>query len=165
MSTITKRQLLDRIEHAHAEFEAAFAGLSDAQMAEPGAQNDWSIKDILAHVTFWHRRLSYLLGCAQRGEPFVSLRQPGEEGSASVDRANAENYAANRDRPLSELRAEYAQAYDQALASVAALTDADLQADSQISANLGGPVLELIAGDTYEHYQEHLPPIQAWRKL
>lgn len=164
MTDMTKDQLLDRIERAHAAFEAALAGLSEAHMAEPGVQDDWSIKDILAHITFWHRRLSYLVGTAQRGEPFTSLRGPDEDGQAAVNRANAENYAANQHRPLDELRAEYAQAYDQALASVAALTNADLQAGSQISAALGGSVVELIAGDTYEHYQEHLPPIQAWRK-
>ena len=162
MTTITKDQLLDRIEREHAAFQATFAGLSDAQMTEPGVENEGTIKDILAHITFWHRRLSYLVGCAQRGEPFVSLRGPDEDGDAAVNRANAENFAANQRRPLADLRAEYAQAYEQALASVAALSDEDLGTESRISTTLGGSLLELIAGDTYEHYQEHRASIQAW---
>jgi len=162
MNTMTKDQLLDRIEREHATFTGSFAHLSDAQMTQPGVQNEWSIKDILAHISFWHRRMSYLIDCALRGEPFARLRNEGEDGDAAINRVNAENEAANKHRPLAEVRAEYAQAYEQALASVSRLADNDLGADSRLSAFLGGSLLELIAGDTYEHYQEHLPAIQAW---
>jgi len=162
MNTMTKDQLLERIEREHATFAGSFAHLSDAQMTQPGVENEWSVKDILAHISFWHQRLSYLLDCALRGEPFARLRNEGEDGEAAIDRVNAENEAANKHRPLAEVRAEYVQAYDQALTNVARLTDDDLGADSRLSAFLGGSLLELIAGDTYEHYQEHLPAIQAW---
>ena len=162
MDQQTVTQLVERIEREHAAFTASLAQLSDAQMTEPGAQDDWSVKDILAHISFWHRRMSHLVDSMARGEPFTSLRNEGEDGDAAVDRVNAENYAANHGRPLADVRAEYDQAYQQALASVSRLADDDLAADSQISTALGAPVLDLIAGDTYEHYQEHLAPIQAW---
>jgi hypothetical protein len=162
MDTVTKDQLLDRIQREHATFADSFAQLSDAQMTHPGVQNEWSIKDILAHISFWHRRMSYLIDCALRGEPFTGLRNEGEDGDAAIDRVNAENEAANKHRPLAEVRAEYTQAYEQALASVSRLADNDLGTNSQRSMFLGGSLLELIAGDTYEHYQEHLPAIQAW---
>jgi hypothetical protein len=162
MNTVTKDQLLDLIEREHATFAGSFAQLSDGQMTQPGVENEWSIKDILAHISFWHRRLSYLIDCALRGEPFARLRNEGEDGDAAIDRVNAENEAANKHRPLAEVRAEYEQAYAQALASVARLADDDLGADSRLSAFLGGSLLELIAGDTYEHYQEHLTAILAW---
>jgi hypothetical protein len=162
MNTTTKEELLERIEREHATFAGSFAHLSDTQMTEPGVENEWSIKDILAHISFWHRRLSYLIDCALRGEPFARLRNEGEDGDAAIDRVNAENEAANKHRPLAKVRAEYAQAYKQALANLARLTDDDLGADSRLSVFLGGSLLQLIAGDTYEHYQEHLAPIQAW---
>ena len=31
----------------------SYAGLSEAQMVEPGVVGDWSVKDVLAHVTTW----------------------------------------------------------------------------------------------------------------
>jgi len=34
-------------------FQASYAGLSDAQLMEPGVTGDWSVRDILAHVTTW----------------------------------------------------------------------------------------------------------------
>src|SRR5262245_16684528 len=162
MTTMTKDQLLDRITREHSTFANSFAQLSEAQMTQPGVQNEWSVKDILAHINFWHRRMSYLIDCARRGEPFAPLHREGEDGDAAIDRVNAENEAANKHRPLAEVRAEYEQSYQQALASVGRLADADLQPDSQLNAFLGGSVLELIAGDTYGHYQEHLSAIQAW---
>lgn len=159
---ITAEGLLAAIERGQAEFAAAFAALSDEQLTEPGVEKEWSIKDILAHVAFWHRRLAYLIGCLVRGEAFERLSQPGEDGDAAINRVNAENEAANKGRPLAEVRAEYDQAFEQALAALAQLRDEDLVPGSQLSASLGGSLLELIAGDTYEHYAEHLASIRAW---
>ncbi len=162
MNTLSKEQLLDRIKREHATFAGSFAHLSEAHMTQPGVENEWSIKDILAHISFWHRRLSYLIDCALRGEPFARLRNEGEDAADAIDRVNAENEAANKHRPLAEVRAEYAQAYEEVLANLTQLTSDDLTAGSRLSVFLGGSLLELIASDTYEHYQEHLAPIQAW---
>jgi hypothetical protein len=34
-------------------FKASYARLSDAEMMQPGVTGDWSVRDILAHVTTW----------------------------------------------------------------------------------------------------------------
>lgn len=155
-------QLLAAIDWGQAEFASAFAALSDEQLTAPGAENEWSIKDILAHISFWHRRLAYMLGCLARGEAFERLSQAGEDANAAIDRVNTENAAANQDRSLAEVRAEYARSFEQALAAVAQLRDEDLAPGSRLSAALGGSLLELVAGDTYGHYAEHLASIRAW---
>jgi len=48
---MTKTQLLNKLEQAWAAFQASYAGLIDAQLTETGVTGDWSVKEILAHVT------------------------------------------------------------------------------------------------------------------
>jgi hypothetical protein len=48
-----KQQLLNKLEQAWASFKESYAGLADEQLIAPGVTEDWSVKDILAHVTWW----------------------------------------------------------------------------------------------------------------
>ena len=48
-----KDQLINKLEQAWEAFTESFTGLTDEQMVEPGVTEDWSVKDILAHVTGW----------------------------------------------------------------------------------------------------------------
>ncbi len=48
-----KQQLLKRLEKAWAAIEESYDGLSDSQLTEPCVIGNWSVKDILAHVTTW----------------------------------------------------------------------------------------------------------------
>src|SRR5437588_12920830 len=48
-----KQQLLTRLDQAWAEFRESYAGLSDADLMRPGVTGTWSVRDIIAHVTWW----------------------------------------------------------------------------------------------------------------
>jgi hypothetical protein len=49
------QRLLERLEAAWTALGDAYAGLDDAQLVEPGVVDDWSVKDIVAHVTTWEQ--------------------------------------------------------------------------------------------------------------
>ncbi len=46
------QQLLKRLDTAWTVFKESYAGLSDSQMTQPGVTGKWSVKDIIAHVTW-----------------------------------------------------------------------------------------------------------------
>jgi len=46
---------LNRLDEAWVAFKDSYAGVSDPQLTE-GVTGDWSVKDILAHVTTGRRR-------------------------------------------------------------------------------------------------------------
>ena len=50
-----KHQVFQKLEQAWRALTESYAGLSEAQLAEPGVLGGWSVKDILAHVTTWRR--------------------------------------------------------------------------------------------------------------
>ena len=53
---MTKAEFLDRLRSGRAEWDALIAQIDEAQMTEPGVVGDWSVKDIIAHVT-WSERV------------------------------------------------------------------------------------------------------------
>ena len=53
MSEEQVEKLLKRLDTAWTAFKESYAGVPDAQLLEPGIAGDWSVKDILAHVTTW----------------------------------------------------------------------------------------------------------------
>ncbi len=134
------------IRAEHARLEALLAGFSDEEFLQPGRFDEWSAKDMLAHITFWEQRLiAYFNGAKE------SLVQPDEDESVAIDRINAEVLAANRDRPLAEVRAAFDDSYRQALALAESLSAEDL-ADEMLYG--------LLAGDTFEHYREHIEMLE-----
>src|SRR3954462_3590778 len=67
---MNRQQLLTKLDKAWVELEESYAGLSDAQLAESGVVGDWSVKDILAHVTTWEEEaLKYLPLIVEGGKP------------------------------------------------------------------------------------------------
>ncbi len=65
-----KDQVLKRLEKAWATFQESYSGLSDPQLMEPGVMGEWSVKDILAHVTTWEEEaLKYLPLILTGGKP------------------------------------------------------------------------------------------------
>ena len=50
---MNRPQLLNQLDKAWMAFKASYAGMSDSQLTEPGVTGHWSVKDIIAHVTWW----------------------------------------------------------------------------------------------------------------
>ena len=48
-----KEQLIQKIETAWEALNKSTEGLSDAEMLESGVTGEWSVRDIIAHVTTW----------------------------------------------------------------------------------------------------------------
>jgi hypothetical protein len=131
----------NQMREEHARLEALLAGIGDERFVQPRRFGAWSAKDMLAHITFWEQRLiAYVNGAKE------SLIQPGEDEQAAIDRINADVLAANRDRPLAEVRAAFERSYQQALTLAESLSVEDL-ADEELR--------DLFAADTFGHYREH----------
>jgi len=153
-----KVTLLDRIQSSYAELEKVFAPLDEAQMTTRGPDEGWSIKDILAHIMAWHRRLLDRMGAIGRNEePLFGFAGVTD---ADIDRLNAQFYEENKARPLNEVLSNLRASYGQVVESVRAMTDEDLMEPQRFAWMGGDPFWKLVAGDTYDHYQEHMESIK-----
>lgn len=83
---MTKSELLKLIRDERGLLEMTLARLTHAQMLLPGVDGEWSVKDALAHISAWERRMIGWTGSHLRGErPSVPLVW-------DVDQINAEIY-------------------------------------------------------------------------
>ena len=143
-----KAQLLDEIRRTHGELGAVIAPLTEAQMSQPGVNGEWSVKDVLAHLTWWE---GHMLRALRTGQE--ELEPEGSNPDNLTARKNAEVFAANRDRPLAEVRAEFETTYQEVLATLEGWPAEALARDE---------TYEEIGWDTFKHYPDHTAAIRQW---
>jgi uncharacterized protein (TIGR03083 family) len=143
-----KAELLEQVRATHQALESLLSGLDPSQMTQPGVNGEWSVKDVLAHITWWEQ---HTLRRLRTGHD--DLYADGVDVPATTDRANAEVFAANRARPLDAVLADFAASYQEVLAALEALLDAAL-ADPDL--------YDAVAWDTFRHYPEHTAMLAAW---
>lgn len=158
-----KAQLLAEMNSGYTALETVLAPLDQQQMTTPGVTGDWSIKDILAHLAVWQNYLVIRLQAAARNEvPAIQGILSDEDGGSAIDRLNAGFYEENKSRPLDDVMADFRKTYRQIEDGVQALKGEDLFEPKRFAWLKGNALWELVAGDTYEHYQEHIASIQGW---
>jgi uncharacterized protein (TIGR03083 family) len=154
-----KAELLQWIRRERTALEQTLAQVSPAQMTLPGPDG-WSIKDHLAHLVAWQQILleSYL-----GGKSFAEAAGMDEATAAATAHMTAESglndYFLARDRalPLYEVLARFQRSYAEVLDALEALDEAALFAPHGTQ---GRPLIDAIAGDSYEHDQEHTQQIR-----
>ncbi len=148
---MTKEQLLRKLEESWTALQVSYAGLTDAQLTEPGAAGDWSVKEILAHVTTWEEEaLKYLPLILEGGRPpRYSVMYGG------VDAFNAQMTEAKRRLPLADVLAQLAETHRRLVAYVASAPDEQFTTETRFRRR--------VRLDTYGHYPVHTEAIRAWR--
>lgn len=148
---MNNQKLLDKIEAAWAAFQASYAGLTAEQMEQPGAAGDWSVKDILAHVTTWEQESLDQLPVIARGEKAGSYRQL----YGGIDAFNELMTERKRSLSLDEVLRQLEETHRRLVEYIGAAPDEQLNSKSRGRRRLGW--------DSYTHYPHHEQTIRTWR--
>jgi hypothetical protein len=141
------RNTLRRMDEGWAEFSARVAALPIERLIVRIGEGGWTRKQMLAHITMWHELTTErLLRFVESGEP-VGL--PGDE---QEDAINARTARASEGRTTGEVVFATGDSHRRLRRAVANLTDEQLAAHD-------GWAAAVVAGNTFEHYQEHLPDL------
>lgn len=154
-----KAGLLEQIGASWEALEQTLWGLSPEELTAPRPPDGWSVKDHLSHLAAWETILLAILEGRDRGDA-IGLTPDAAAVAADMDALNAFLYERHKDRPLADVQADLRQIHAQVLAKLASLSDEDLrrpyahfQPNDQPPDDR--PVLGWIAGNTYEHFEEH----------
>jgi DinB superfamily len=144
-------RLLQRLEEAWAAFQESYAGLSDAELMEPGVTGTWSVRDVIAHVTWWEEEaLTHLpLILAGGRPPRYSVTHGG------IDAFNAKMTAQRQHLSLAAVLEQQAAVHHRLLALVEGVPDDQVAGETRFRRRL--------RLDTYGHYPKHERAIRAWR--
>lgn len=156
---MNKTKLLDLLRIKRAEWDAVLAEVRMDQMTEPGVAGHWSVKDIIAHLTYHERWYADRLHEQLRGEVYI----PTAMDEMPFDQRNEHIYQQNRDRPLQDVLAESPQVFQRLIEGGQAQSEAFLTEPQQFE-GAPGPVTiwMMLRGDVYEHYGQHIPSIKDW---
>lgn len=144
-------KLLQRLDMAWAAFQESYADMPDAQMIAPGAIGDWSVKDILAHVTIWEEEaLKHLPLIIEGGRP------PRYVAYGGIDAFNARMIEQKRGLSLSDVRKQLEDTHRQLIAFIQSAPEGQFTPDTRARRRL--------RLDTYGHYPLHAEAIRDWRE-
>ena len=152
-------ELMERIQREWTALEQSIAGLSDAQMSATDA-GGWSAKDNLAHLTAWEQ---FVLRHHVQGGPAHEAMQVDETTMAQADEDGLNDiiFRRNRDRPVSEVLADFRRSHQQVLDTLEQMSYADLMKPRVFDDPQARPLIGWVIGNTYDHYQEHGANIRA----
>ena len=156
---LTTAQLLEVMHTARSNWEALLAEAGEERLTEPGVEGNWSLKDIIAHITYFEKWAADNVMAFRTGAPRPQPEYPGLE----VDEENARIYERLRAKPLAEVLQESQASFQRSIEAAQGLRDADLYdpAFTRVP-DANWTVFDLIEGDTFEHYNDHSTSVRSW---
>ena len=155
VKTVDKVTFISRLEQTRAQWEAALAQMNEQRMLQPGIIGTWSVKDLMAHVSWYEREMV----------PVIRLHvfTGSQWWVLPTDERNAMIYQQNSQRPLQEIVQEGQRSYTDLLQAVQSLSDEDLN-DPHHFRDMPEDWIpwQIFAGNSFEHYQDHLPALHTW---
>ena len=143
------RNTLRRMDEGWAAFSALASALKNEQLTARLGEGAWTRKQMLAHISTWHELTTdRLLRFGESGEP-VGL--PGDDNEDAI---NLRAARASDGRTSSEVVITAADTHRRLRRTVAAMTDAQLAAHD-------GWAAAVVAGNSFDHYAEHLDELKA----
>jgi hypothetical protein len=146
----TKQDLLNEAARQYKAFHETIHGLNEAHMTEVWL-GTWSVRDIVAHISGWHREMGPALERMARGE------RPAPQGVSydDVDGWNEKFAAAKRHEPVADVLLDLDQSHEAFMHAAAQVPD-----DRFVE---GKTAWKIVDGNSAHHYKEHADQILAWR--
>jgi uncharacterized protein (TIGR03083 family) len=121
---VNKAQLLETMQKEHQALDQALAPLTSEQISAVSRATQWSIKDVLAHLTAWEQMCLGWYKAGRRGQT-PPLPAKGYNW-AQLPALNQHILETHRDSPLDDIRRKYRASYQQMLKTVQALAEEEL---------------------------------------
>lgn len=147
-----KDKVIANLEKAWGSFKDSFRGLSEAWLLTPGVTDDWSVRDILAHVSWWEREaLKHLPVVLVGGRPpRYSVTYGG------IDAFNARMTGEKQGLSLAQVMEELDRTHAELLHYLADVGEEHFRSETRFRRRL--------RLDTYSHYPLHTQAILDWKK-
>lgn len=149
-----RMELLDRIRSGRIEWEDALARFDKGNLTMPLLPNGWSVKDVIAHIGFWERRMVNLYGILADG----NLPEDTIDGE-TLDDLNERIFKDNLLVPLGIVKINEIEAFAALLDIAETAPETDLFDPQRFAWTEGEAFFNWIVENTYGHYADHVPQL------
>ncbi len=159
---VSVAELLRRMENGWTAFQSYLKTLSDDQLTKRTDAQGWTVKDHLSHLVVWEDGINAFL----TKQPRAAAMGLDEQTFAShdFDKMNAVIQQHWKDRSLADVLKAFQEVHQALMNKIRMLKDEDLvrpYRDFQPVSSSDSPMYATIVGNTYGHYEEHRPWIEA----
>ena len=158
---MNKTELIDWLKSEQKQWQDLLRKFDHADMETPGVNGDWSLKDLVAHLTMWHRDHILCLDAAVRGTPVADPPWPLE--ISDKDEINAWILSQCRRRTLEDVLHENEQVFEALMGIVKSFPD-----EVEIEIMEERPIVrfgeqQFSVGYFFDHFHEdHEAQIREW---
>jgi hypothetical protein len=159
---MTKSELLKWFTEEQQKWELLLVAIGQKRMAQPGLNGDWSMRDLVAHLTGWQQWLVARLKAARAEQPEPPPPWPAD--LQTEEAINAWLYETNRRREVRLVLADAHQVYEQMRAVIEALPG-DVQVETIESKFHVVWVKDqrFAVGEFFHHfYDDHQADVHTW---
>ena len=155
---MTTARLVDIIQTERTQWNALLAQVGPDRMEISGVEGTWSVKEIVAHLTWYERAVVDGARQVMSGGAFT---RPGAD-AGGMDERNARIAAESRARPAADVLAEADEVFRQLLQVIGACPDNLLNDAKLLGLPDDIPPWMRVANNSYAHYRQHAQSIQTW---
>lgn len=145
-------RLIGRVHREWTAFEGSLESLPEAAFLETGVVGDWSLRDLMVHITSWEEEALKAIPVILEDRRLPRYRQV----YGGIDAFNAMEQQAKAHLSLERVRADMQACHQRLLSHLTELTDESLKS--------GGRLARRLRQDTYDHYREHMLHVVEWRQ-
>jgi hypothetical protein len=147
----TKEQLIEDAQTERAALEKLLATLTPEQMTQSAVADDWSAKDMLAHLIEWEGMVMKWYATGIKGK---SPAVPSEEYNwGQLPQLNHVIYLKHRERSLEDIQKEFKSSYKKIMKVIEGIPEKELFTRGQYSWTRNNLLSAYFVSATSSHYR------------
>lgn len=157
-----KSELLNWFQEENQRWELLLAAIGQKRMTQSGVNGEWTIRDIIAHLTGWQLKLTNQFIAAMNGES--EPLPPWSEELKSEDDINAWIYETNRKKDVGQVLEDARQVHEKMRVAISNLPD-DIRIET-IDSKFHVVYINdqrFAVGEFFHHfYDDHQSDVRTW---
>ena len=161
-----KDHILAALREQFESWQEVLASMSEEEISTSQLPANWTVKDDVAHLWAWQQRtIARMEAALFNREPELPqwLPEVNPDIEGNTDKVNAWLYETYRERPWHEVHQKWKKGFTRLLGLSQGIPEKDLLATGKYPWLRGAPLVAVLLG-TYDHHQEHLEKLLAWRR-
>lgn len=146
----TKAELLESIRTTREQLGVKFSKLTPEQMVWSGSMDNWSVKDILAHLVDWEQRFTDWYNAGLQNK-VPETPAPGMTWR-DLPKLNQEGYELHKDDNLEDVLDQFECSYKQTYTLIESMTEQEIFEPEYFAWTGKSSLLSWIVANTSSHY-------------
>ena len=159
---LTVSQVVAKLEDVRRQWDELLLRIGEERRTEPGATGNWSVKDVVAHITLYEKWTLERLQERAQGIAYSPENDDPETDGMDMDTRNDYYYKRDSARGLADILTESKRVHAELVQLVRNMSEEELHTPLRLTDTVSYNVIETLEGNGYEHYEDHIRELEAW---